>query len=528
MKTLKNILSQIVFWLTFGLTFMIISKCHAQNSVAAKAWYSYNTQDSTSLINTRSSLQTLYGNTGGFYFNKITNKWRVWNGSAWVDLFSAPSLATANNGLSVLGSNIQLGGPLIKNTDISGGSTFDFTVGYLTTPVARFIASATGTVTMFSGGSIVLSGTTQTAISSQTITNSSTNFTVDAHNMSITDGNSSTNISAGNGIISNTAISSSATGLSLAAGSTFNKAGNNIDIKGGNTTGFDGGDVKIQSGQSATNNPGRIQFLVPVQTATNPGVDFLGQANIYMGGLSPISTGNRTIFTKSVSGNSDLIIQTQGTGNGTANSGTVLLPSVGVGLTQPFKIDNSGNVSTTGNITSTGNFTNTLTTNTFQVNMNDGTVNAGSITAMPFSGMAFSTFDPVTPANIAQIAGIGSTLSIIAQNGARLIINSPVPIAYISGSNTGVISNTLRTTATLDFPSQAAGTSSTLTVNLTGAVVGDLVVLGIPNTSMSSTDGRVFAAWVSATGVISVKFTNTQLSGSIDPASGNWSLALLK
>lgn len=69
---------------------------HGQNNAQTKGIYSYNTTDTVFLQNTRSNLQTLYGNTGGIYFDKTRNKWRVWAGkcptcsqdSAWVDLLN--------------------------------------------------------------------------------------------------------------------------------------------------------------------------------------------------------------------------------------------------------------------------------------------------------------------------------------------------------------------------------------------------------------------------------------------------------
>lgn len=135
---MKNLIRKIVFSLLLFACYT--QPVSSQNSVNAKGIFTGNTQDSTSIKNTLSSLQALYGNYGGLYFNNLTNKWRIWVGtcpacsvdSTWIDLPLAggtTGLTSANNGLSTpTCCNVQLGGPLIKSTTISNAS-FPLVIG---------------------------------------------------------------------------------------------------------------------------------------------------------------------------------------------------------------------------------------------------------------------------------------------------------------------------------------------------------------------------------------------------------------
>lgn len=79
--------------------------------------------------------------------------------------------------------------------------------------------------------------------------------------------------------------------------------------------------------------------------------------------------------------------------------------------------------------------------------------------------------------------------------------------------------------ATLDFGTIAPNSHETLTVTLTGAALGDVVSLGIPNSSVN--DHGAFMAWVSATDTVSVKCFNFDGVG-FDPASGVFKVKIFK
>lgn len=79
-------------------------------------------------------------------------------------------------------------------------------------------------------------------------------------------------------------------------------------------------------------------------------------------------------------------------------------------------------------------------------------------------------------------------------------------------------------TATLDFPNTSANDQSDLTVSVTGAALGDVVAIGVPNGS--TTQGSYFA-WVSAADTVTVRFHNTS-GGAYDPASGDFKAQVFK
>jgi hypothetical protein len=87
------------------------------------------------------------------------------------------------------------------------------------------------------------------------------------------------------------------------------------------------------------------------------------------------------------------------------------------------------------------------------------------------------------------------------------------------------LAKTLTNTATLDFASTAAGSSSDLTITVTGAADGDPVAVGVPNGSISS--NTAFHAWVSASNTVTVRFMNAT-GGAVDPASGTFRVSVLK
>ena len=96
---------------------------------------------------------------------------------------------------------------------------------------------------------------------------------------------------------------------------------------------------------------------------------------------------------------------------------------------------------------------------------------------------------------------------------------------FVTSSTTRfTLAKTLTATATLDFPNTSGGDQSDLTVSLTNAAVGDVVMLGIPVGSAS--DG-VFFAFVSSANTITVRFLNHKGTAH-DPASGTFRVSIIK
>jgi hypothetical protein len=75
----------------------------------------------------------------------------------------------------------------------------------------------------------------------------------------------------------------------------------------------------------------------------------------------------------------------------------------------------------------------------------------------------------------------------------------------------------------LDFPSTGAHSSSDLTITVTGAAVGDIVMLGTPVQDIDAT----FTAFVSAANTVTVRF-NHYGSGTSNPASGTFKVYVIK
>lgn len=86
------------------------------------------------------------------------------------------------------------------------------------------------------------------------------------------------------------------------------------------------------------------------------------------------------------------------------------------------------------------------------------------------------------------------------------------------GKNGAGISRHLSATAILDFGVTAPGSSEDVRVSVPGAVLGDSVAIGIPNTAVVAAASGYFA-WVSAADVVTVRFWNAS-GANLDPESG--------
>lgn len=92
------------------------------------------------------------------------------------------------------------------------------------------------------------------------------------------------------------------------------------------------------------------------------------------------------------------------------------------------------------------------------------------------------------------------------------------------GNNALLGKDVLRASATLDFPSAAAGAGNNLTVTVNGAVVGDTVLIGL---RAAPTGGLIFSGWVSAADTVTVRAQNPT-AGAVDAASAVYDVVVLK
>jgi len=95
-----------------------------------------------------------------------------------------------------------------------------------------------------------------------------------------------------------------------------------------------------------------------------------------------------------------------------------------------------------------------------------------------------------------------------------------------SSSTRHILSKTLTGTGILDYGSIASLATETLTITVNGAVIGDVVMVGLDNGSKST--GLIFGQpWVSGTNTVSLEAYNSTGSA-IDPASGTFRASVIK
>ncbi len=153
-----------------------------------------------------------------------------------------------------------------------------------------------------------------------------------------------------------------------------------------------------------------------------------------------------------------------------------------------------------------------------------GGISAASVTAK--AHIAAGT----TAANTGPLKLTVATASLVTTPEVGLIETDASGNLYYtpSSSNRYKVGTVLTATATLDFPSTNASSVSTLTMTVTGAEDGDAISIGVPNGSITTTDVTNYYAWVSASGVVTIKFINGNLITAVDPASGTFKATVIK
>ena len=99
--------------------------------------------------------------------------------------------------------------------------------------------------------------------------------------------------------------------------------------------------------------------------------------------------------------------------------------------------------------------------------------------------------------------------------------------AMFTINNAGTISWRQLTvaSATLDFPNTATRTSADLTITVTGAASGDMVVLGVPNAAVVANSS--YTAWVSGDNTVTVRFHNYD-NADKNPTSAIFKVTVIK
>ena len=94
---------------------------------------------------------------------------------------------------------------------------------------------------------------------------------------------------------------------------------------------------------------------------------------------------------------------------------------------------------------------------------------------------------------------------------------------FIASEGSNTITKVLSGSASLDFGSIGAATQAGLTITVTGAAVGDEVIMALPAAPAA---GLVFNAFVSAANTVTVRASN--ISGaSVDPAAATYGVIVI-
>ena len=107
---------------------------------------------------------------------------------------------------------------------------------------------------------------------------------------------------------------------------------------------------------------------------------------------------------------------------------------------------------------------------------------------------------------------------------ARTTFSGPVVSqnGFLVGSG-ATVTKVLSGSASLNFPEIAAASQANLTITVTGAAVGDEVVLALPAAPAA---GLVFNAFVSASNTVTIRASNITASP-VDPAAATYGVIVI-
>jgi hypothetical protein len=169
-----------------------------------------------------------------------------------------------------------------------------------------------------------------------------------------------------------------------------------------------------------------------------------------------------------------------------------------------------------GSNTNTGGFSNSIAIGGWIANSAASQCNIGN--ALYIDGIYTTASQSATPIGTAKV-GINTDTP---DSELQVIGRTHTDTLQINGGSEAT--NLWTVTATLDFPNIAHNTSEELTVTVTGAAVGDTVMLGAPSTIEA---GLIFCGYVSATDTVTIRVHNST-GGAVDPASNDWRVTVLQ
>ena len=164
---------------------------------------------------------------------------------------------------------------------------------------------------------------------------------------------------------------------------------------------------------------------------------------------------------------------------------------------------------------------------TYNINYSSGTMSIIGLVTASSNNFSYTAYYPTQ----LEFVGFGAsniyinTADVDSVNGVA--ISQPITatelIAYLD--SIVALPTTYSDTATLDFTNTQTARSRDLTITVTGASVGDVVILGVPFDAVAS--NTCYTAYVSSTNTVTVRFNNYSPSQS-DPAPGLFKVTILK
>lgn len=131
---------------------------------------------------------------------------------------------------------------------------------------------------------------------------------------------------------------------------------------------------------------------------------------------------------------------------------------------------------------------------------------------------------PTTSSTLTLVQG--STLQTTGAFALNLTTTANSTPTFPTG--TGALGYQLTGSASLNFPSTTSMSTSSLTLTVTGAAVGDVVSLGLDVATLAITGNYVFTGYVSATDTVTIKFDNNNAVTTLDPTTATFKVKVFK
>lgn len=160
------------------------------------------------------------------------------------------------------------------------------------------------------------------------------------------------------------------------------------------------------------------------------------------------------------------------------------------------------------------------------------------VSQLSLSQVGIGTTTPTANLHIAAGTATANSAPLKLTSGTNLTTPENGAIEYdgtnyfaTSGGTRYILAKILTGSATINFNEieQEDDNPFTSNITVTGAQIGDPVILGIPNSAMDSNPERRahYEAWVSAPNTVTIKFSNPT-EDDIDPSPGLFKVAVVR